>query len=218
MKPKLLTVTRRFLIGSAVLFTLSCNLSLQNQPPEFSNIFGWATSNIDPSYWTKGGGSPHPATAFRLFQVFVDDPDGNDDIVKIIVTHPNGLVEWHIEEHYQSDGGYWGGWGYYDDTETDSLHKVDLGTYTVSVRDSADHGVPFAHRSGAWSTQRSELPVSLDTYAIIVPSGDQQGHEIPGPRTRGVSLSESKDISHRIDWVESWEVKSKHLPSGEHRG
>jgi len=128
------------LLCVASLLLLGCNLFGKNEAPSFSKDFGWATSNVDPSFWEKGGGDTAPATAFRLFQVFVDDPDGRQDIVEIDVINPDGIA-WYIEDHYNSSGGYWGGWYYYNDVDSDAPHKVVLGTYTVVVRDSEDHEI-----------------------------------------------------------------------------
>jgi hypothetical protein len=119
------------------LFLLSCNLFQKNEAPIFSGDFGWATSDVDPTYWTKRGDTA-PATAFRGFWVYVDDPDGYQDITEIDVIHPNGVDTWYIEGHYNSEDGYWGGWYYYDN---DTPNTVELGTYTVVVRDSANHEI-----------------------------------------------------------------------------
>ena len=115
------------------LFLLSCDLFQKNEPPSFSRDFGWATSNVDPTFWTKRGNTA-PATAFLLFQVLAYDPDGYQDISIIDVIHPDGVTTWSLEDHYNSAGGYWGGWYYYD---SDNPHAVELGNYTVVVRDSA---------------------------------------------------------------------------------
>ena len=107
MRRTSLTVAFALLLFAISLLTLSCNLSQGNQPPSFSNEIGWATSNMDLSFGGKRG-EVQPATAFLLFQVFIDDPDGRDDIDEIDVIHPDGFA-WYIEGHYNEEEGYWGG-------------------------------------------------------------------------------------------------------------
>lgn len=123
------------LLCAASLFVLSCNLAQTNRPPVFSGI-GWATSNYDPSFWTKTGGTA-PATGFRCFQVFIDDPDVRQDIVEITVSDPLGQ-SWSLEDDYDSESGYWGGYFYYSSSSPD---RIELGTYEVLARDSAGHEI-----------------------------------------------------------------------------
>jgi hypothetical protein len=137
MRRRSLRVLGVILVCLSGLTALGCNLFQKNEAPSFSREFGWATSNVDPSYWEKLGDTD-PPTAFCLFQVSVDDPDGYGDIDEIDVIHPTGVKTWYLEEDYNSDGGYWGGWYYYDQ---DNPHAVALGTYTVAVRDSAGHEI-----------------------------------------------------------------------------
>jgi hypothetical protein len=123
------------------LLLIGCNLQQKNRPPSFLKACGWATSNVHASFWTKYGDPAPQATAFRLFQVFVDDADGYQDVTSVKVIHPNGSSYWALEDDYNAEGGYWGGWYYW---QSNSPHAVDLGTYTVLVRDSAGHEITDA--------------------------------------------------------------------------
>jgi hypothetical protein len=131
-----MTFVAALLTCAAGFLTPSCNLSQKNQPPTFSNNIGWAASNVDLSYGGKWGDT-QPATAFRLFQVLIDDPDGREDIVEIDVIDPEGRT-WYIEDHYLEAYSYWGGWWYYVDSRP---NRVELGIYEVVARDSAGHEI-----------------------------------------------------------------------------
>lgn len=101
-----MTIVVALLTCATSFITLGCNLFQKNQPPTFSNDIGWATSNMDLSFGGKRG-EVQPATAFRLFQVFIDDHDDRNDIVEIDVIDPDDRT-WYIEDHYNDEGGVLG--------------------------------------------------------------------------------------------------------------
>ena len=79
---KMLRHSAVFVFAVTLCALIGCDLSQKNESPSFSRYVGWTAENIDPSYWTKDGGTSN-ATAFRNFWIYVDDPDGVDDIVLI---------------------------------------------------------------------------------------------------------------------------------------
>jgi hypothetical protein len=124
---------------------------------------------MDLSFGGKRG-EVQPATAFLLFQVFIDDPDGHDDIEEIDVIHPDGFA-WYIEDDYDEAGGYWGGWYYYSNS---APHAVVLGIYEVVARDSADHEITAS--------------VSINTPGSSIGSGFIYSEDYTGPTVGGVEM------------------------------
>jgi hypothetical protein len=136
---------------------------------------GWTAENIDPSYWTKDGGTSN-ATAFRDFWIYVDDPDGVGDIVLITVTDPNDST-WTLQNsetgksHYDEDGGFWGGWERYYDS--DSPHALILGTYTVLVRDSAGNEITTSVGFNAPGSSSGSGFIYSEDYTLSTAGGSK---------------------------------------------
>ena len=154
---------------------MSCELSQKNEPPSFLRYVGWTAENIDPSYWTKRGDTSN-ATAFRDFWVYVDDPDGVDDIVLIQVTDPN-YSTWTLQNsetgksYYDEDGGFWGGWmRHYD---SDSPHTVVLGTYMVFARDSAGNEITTSVSFNAPGSSSGSGFIYSENYSLSTAGGSK---------------------------------------------
>lgn len=141
MKEKSLTLIS-ILFFLLCYYLISCSVPEQNQPPVI-NALGWATENIDGSFWTKWE-LPVNASAFFNVWVEADDPDGIDDITYVTVTNPIGTF-WVLRDtsigidFYDIQGGFFGGWQRFYNPATP--HVVYLGQYSVLVRDSAGNEV-----------------------------------------------------------------------------
>lgn len=64
--------------------------------------------------------------------------------------------------------------------------------------------------SGTAIAQMSRLPVFLDVWAIMAPSGDQDGHHTPEPRMRGIATPELRDTRQTTRSLASGSVHASH--------
>ena len=179
-----------FVFINTLFVLISCNLSQKNESPSFSRYVGWVAENIDPSYWTKDGGISN-ATAFRDFWIYVDDPDGVGDIVLITVTDPNDST-WTLQNsktgksHYTRDGGFWGGWERYYDS--DNPHTVILGTYSVLVRDSEENEITTSIDFNAPGSSSGSGFIYSEDYTLSTAGGTKM-------LQRAISISGAKGAS-----------------------
>jgi len=190
MMTKMLRHLVVFVLSITLFVLISCDLSQKNKSPSFSRYSGWTAENIDPSYWTKLGDTSD-ATAFRDFWIYVDDPDGVDDIVLITVTDPNDYT-WTLQNSetgkslYDEDGGFWGGWRRHDDSG--SPHTLILGTYTVLVRDSGGNEITWSVDFNAPGSSSGSGFLYTEDYTLSTAGGSkmlQRATSISG--TKGAS-------------------------------
>jgi hypothetical protein len=121
-------------IFTGCLLASGCKSNATNQAPSFAGEQGWAIENIDPTFWTNAP----PATMYRNFWIYAEDPDGAQDIVYIAVTDSSGHY-WTLQDDYDPTYDYWGGWGRCYDSSSPDMAR--LGSYEVLVRDSAGHEI-----------------------------------------------------------------------------
>jgi hypothetical protein len=82
----------RCLFASLSLFVFLSRCAI-NEPPKIT-MHSWLTENIHPDFWTV---VPPDGTALFFIECTVSDPDGTDDITKVIMSSPDSC-EWTLKD------------------------------------------------------------------------------------------------------------------------